>query len=330
MQKIADELAKGEFHTLYLLYGEEDYLRRQYRDNLRDALVSKDDTMNYSCFRGTDVDTAKIIDLSETMPFFADRRVIVIENSGLMKKGGEDLTEYLKNKPETTTFIFDEPEIDKRTGLYKFVSKNGLADEMPRLAPNVLAGWLMKKIKEEKKNMTRADLEYFISLTGDNMDIISTEFEKLMCYTDGRDVVIRKDMDEICTRQIEDKIFDMIEDMTAHRTKEALSLFTDLLERDESPFRILALIVREYKLLLEAKMLVMSGAGNAEIKQKIPYYSNRYISQARRMDISEIRSAIEKCCDADESVKTGSMADRTAIEVLVTELGSEHKVMNQG
>lgn len=48
------------------------------------------------------------------------------------------------------------------------------------------------------------------------------------------------------------------------------------------------------------------------------------------MDISEIRSAIEKCCDADESVKTGSMADRTAIEVLVTELGSEHKVMNQG
>lgn len=73
--------------------------------------------------------------------------------------------------------------------------------------------------------MTRADLEYFISLTGDNMDIISTEFEKLMCYTDGRDVVIRKDMDEICTRQIEDKIFDMIEDYDSASDKGSIKPF---------------------------------------------------------------------------------------------------------
>ena len=322
MRKIEDELKKGEFHTLYLIYGEEDYLRKQYCDRLRDALVSKDDSMNYSCFNGTDIDIAKIIDLSETMPFFKDRRVIVIENSGLMKKGGEALADYLKSKPETTTFIFDEQEADKRTGLYKIVNSKGVADEMPRLDPGSLAKWLMKNIKEEKKNMTRSDLDYFISLTGNNMNVISNEFEKLMCYTDGRDVVTRKDMDDVCVRQIEDKIFLMVEDMAAHRTREALSLFTDLLERDEPVFRILSLIVTEYKKLLEAKMLVMNGAGFTEIKQKIPYYSNKYIGQARKMDISEIKDALAKCCDTDEAIKTGNMTDRTAIAVLVTELGS--------
>ena len=93
MQRLSDEIKSGQFHTLYLIYGEEDYLRRQFRDRLKDALVPAGDTMNYASFRGSEVQVEKVIDLAETMPFFADRRVIVIEDSGLFNKDGDRLAD---------------------------------------------------------------------------------------------------------------------------------------------------------------------------------------------------------------------------------------------
>lgn len=50
MKRIAQDIKSGQFGNVYLLYGEEAYLRRQYRDNLKKALVPEDDTMNCSVY----------------------------------------------------------------------------------------------------------------------------------------------------------------------------------------------------------------------------------------------------------------------------------------
>ena len=85
MKRIAQDIKEGRFSKIYLLYGEESYLRRQYRDNLRNALIPSDDTMNISMFSGKDINVNEVADLTGTMPFFAERRVIIIENSGWLK-----------------------------------------------------------------------------------------------------------------------------------------------------------------------------------------------------------------------------------------------------
>ena len=86
MQRLNEDIKTGQLKNLYLLYGEEAYLRRQYRDRLKTAIIGED-TMNYHYFEGKDISVGEIIDLAETMPFFADRRLIVLENSNLFKSG---------------------------------------------------------------------------------------------------------------------------------------------------------------------------------------------------------------------------------------------------
>ena len=86
MKTIDNDIKTGQFKQIYLLYGEEQYLIRQYRDKLKHALAADDDTMNFSAFSGSDINQKEIIDLAETLPFFADRRLILIEDSGLFKK----------------------------------------------------------------------------------------------------------------------------------------------------------------------------------------------------------------------------------------------------
>lgn len=139
MKTIDNDIKTGQFKQIYLLYGEEQYLIRQYRDKLKHALAADDDTMNFSAFSGSDINQKEIIDLAETLPFFADRRLILIEDSGLFKKSAEELADYMSSIPETTYFVFAEKEIDKKTKMYKQVKKNGsIVDfrvRMRRLSP---------------------------------------------------------------------------------------------------------------------------------------------------------------------------------------------------
>ena len=105
MKSLNEDLKTGQFSQIYLLYGEENYLKKQYKERFVKAMLPQGDTMNYAYYEGKGVEIREVIDLAETLPFFAERRLIVFENTGLFKSSGADLAEYIKTMPETTYFI---------------------------------------------------------------------------------------------------------------------------------------------------------------------------------------------------------------------------------
>lgn len=125
MKKLGEEMRTGQLKQVYLLCGEEAYLRRQYRDRVKKALMGDGDLMNLNCFEGKGINPGEVIDLAQTMPFLAQRRVLVIENSGFFRRGGEALAEYLADPAQTAFFVFVESEIDRRSRLYKAVTAKG-------------------------------------------------------------------------------------------------------------------------------------------------------------------------------------------------------------
>ena len=131
MKQIDQAIKDNQFAGVYLLYGEEEYLKTRYRQRLVRALVAPDDTMNLTRFLEKDATEDAIISQGETMPFFAPRRVIVAENTGLFKRSADALADYLGRLPDYLVLIFQETEIDKRGRLYKAVKKYGHAAEFP-------------------------------------------------------------------------------------------------------------------------------------------------------------------------------------------------------
>ena len=123
MKSIEEDIRNRDFQPVYLLYGEESYLKRQYRQKLKEALSAQGDTMNCACFEGKNISPGELVDLAETLPFFADYRLILAENSGFFKKSCEELADYLKQVPPTTIFVFVEEEVDKRGKMYKAVKR---------------------------------------------------------------------------------------------------------------------------------------------------------------------------------------------------------------
>ena len=111
MKTIDEQIRTGQFSNIYLLYGQENYLKQQYKNKLKQALAAPDDTMNTAYCEGSKINPLAVIDLAETMPFFAERRLILIEDSGFFKSGCDPLAEYLPKVPSSTIFIFTENEV---------------------------------------------------------------------------------------------------------------------------------------------------------------------------------------------------------------------------
>ncbi len=320
MKTIDNDIKMGQLKNVYLLYGTEDYLKRQYRDKLKQALVEPDDTMNFSAYEGKDINPKELIDLSETLPFFKEKRMILVENSGFFKNSCDDLAEYMSQVPESTCFVFVEEEVDKRSKLFKAASRAGSAVEFETPKEDMLVRWILGRIQREGKKITQSVMQLFLSKTGSDMENIDKELEKLICYTLDKTEIAAADVEAICTGQTENKIFEMIDAISAKNQKKALDLYYDLLALKEAPMRILFLIARQFQNLLLIKSMSAKGYPAVSIAKTagMPSFAvQKNLRQAGAFKINQLKEAIEDCGQAEEDVKTGRMADQLEVELLI-------------
>lgn len=329
MQRITQDIKTGQLQQIYLLYGEEAYLVRQYRDRLLAAMLGGGDPMNVNRYEGKGVSIPEIIDMAETLPFFSDRRVILLENTELCKSGGEKLSEYLKSPAETSSFILTEREVDKRSSLYKTIKKSGYAAEFGRQDANTLQKWVLGILKKENKQISSSTLQSFLEGCGDDMENIRRELEKLLCYTLDKEVITMEDVGAICVPQIQNHIFDMITAIANGDSERALRLYYDLLALREPPMRILALVGRQFNMLLQVKELAEKGCPQALIAEKVGlhgFVAGKYMKQAAGFKMPFLKQALQDCVKADYDIKSGKLAERLSVELLIVKYGGRKKM----
>ena len=325
MKSLNEDIKSGKFKNVYLLYGEEAYLKKQYKDRMTKAIIPDGDTMNYAYYEGKGINPAELVDLAETMPFFAERRLIVAENSGFFKNATPELADYIKSMPDTTCLLFIENEVDKRGKMYKAVKDRGRIVEMGRQDEKTLLYWIAGNVKKEGRQIKESNARYLVSKTGTDMENLEKELEKLFSYTLGKDEITAADIDDICTTQITNKIFDMIEAVAAKRQKQALDYYYDLLALKEPPMRILYLLSRQFKLLLEVKDLMGRGNDKAQIAKTAklhPFVAGKYMQQCRTFSKAELRDTMEEAASTEEMVKTGRMNDVMSVEIFIVKFSA--------
>lgn len=320
MKSLNEDIKTGSFKPVYLLFGEEDYLKNQYKNRLRKAILPEDDTMNFSSFEGKGTDVRQLIDQAETLPFFADHRMILVEQSGFFKNASPELAEYIPQIPAETILVFVEKDVDKRGKLYKAVQKRGRAVELGRQDEKTLQSWVLGMLKKEKRAITRDALALFLEKAGNDMENIANELEKLLTYTYGKEAVEYGDVEEICTVTTESRVFDMIRAVAEKKQKQALDLYYDLLSLKEPPMRILFLIARQFNQMMQIKDLRERGYGASEIASKAgiaPFIVKKSLAQSAQFEMDELCKAVKDCVEAEEAVKTGRLGDSLAVEMVI-------------
>lgn len=319
MKVIKEHIKSGSFKQFYLLHGNEAYLIKLYRDKLKEAILGELDQMNYSHFEGKDINLKEVNDIAQTLPFFSDKRLILIEQSGLFKSQN-DLKEVLLGVPESTFFIFAEQEVDKRNKSYKFLKEHGNLSEINGMDQKNLMLFIASLLKPSGKKITQNIADYLLDKTGTDMENILNEVDKLISYTCDRDSITVEDIDAIVTTQISGKIFQMMDAIGLKQQNKALSLYYDLLSVREKPSHILYLIMRHFNILLQVKDLSDHGFTSSVITEKVgipPFTVSKYIGQAKNFTMMQLFKSLKMATDTDEQIKTGRMQDKIGVELLI-------------
>lgn len=315
---IDDDIKNGCFKKAYLLCGSELYLRNLYRDKLIEAIDAGE--VNTTCYYGKGVNIKAVIDQAETLPFLSQRRLIVIEDSDCCKASCPELEEYIPNIPETTIILIVESEIDRRNAVYKAIKAEGGVVDFAPLDDSDLQKWILTRIKREGKSITKGAYNILVERAGNDMQRLTSEIEKLVCYLGDRTEITADDVDALCVKQTEIRIFDMVRFVASGNQKKALDIYYELLAAREPAMRTLFNLGRQFNQLLMVKQLYKSGMNSRMIAGKIKlqeFIVNNLIKQSERFTEKRLNEAVRECVELEEAVKNGKLEDNMSVELFI-------------
>lgn len=328
------EIKDGKVRSLYLFYGVEDYLKKYYLELIEKTILTGEfRELNRVVLEGKK-DIKEIIDNCETLPVFSERKIIIVKDSGYFKQEAKDaaaekkksrgdgLIAYLQNIPEHICLVFVEKEVDKRLKIVDAVKKNGLLVEFDYLKPADLTKLVVKKFASFGKEIDMRTASMLVEYCEPGMDCILAEIEKIALYLGDKKRVEIPDIEVLCTRSAKSRIFDLTDAVAKKDLVKALKILDDMFVLKEPFTRILVLIARQFRQILEAKLMFEEGMPVVKIAERMgvtSYIAGKILQQARAFTVKELTEAIKQCLAADEAIKSGKMDNVTAITLLVAE-----------
>jgi len=321
-KKLNEDISNALTSGLYLIYGDEGYLISQNKERLVRAAIEKCSDMNFSSFSGGDINWKELTDAADTMPFFSDKRVIFVADSGAFKgkKAPDYLIDYFDRPLDTLIMIFVESEVDKRNKFYKAISKNGIEINCVTQPVERLVKWCMKKFKDNNKAVSPNVCEYFVEKVGTSMFLLENEIEKLVSYTSGKDEISIKDIDVLCTNTLKSRPFEMADAISRRDLKAAMDIYRELLSLKEAPEKIMAIISNELNKLTIVKDALAAGKTNDMIAKDAginPYFVKKYITLSDKYPLKRIAGDIEFCVDMTYRVRSGLMDSIVGLESVI-------------
>lgn len=337
---LKEDLKKENIRNLYLFYGQEEYLKKYYLDRIESCLLSEDlKTLNKVMLEGK-IEIGRIIDNCETLPVFAEKRLVIVKNSGFFKSkkargdgaaspqgANNALLKCLQDIPSHTCLVFYEAEIDKRMKqVLDAFKNNGLIVEFPYSKPDELVRWVVRRFKASGRDIDMAAASMIVENCEQGMTEIGNEIEKLVDYTAGRELVKTEDIDAVCTKSIKSRIFDLTDAISEKNATKALKLVNDMTILKEPMQKILFMITRQFRQILQIKLLNNEGISVNEAAGKIgitPYGAGKLLKQSKSFSVEDLKRALDNSLEMDIAVKTGRLDDRMAVDLLIMEFAGK-------
>ena len=186
--------------------------------------------------------------------------------------------------------------------------------------------WAAKLLANSKKKITKADMAYLIAMVGVDMEVLSNEIEKLICYCMNKPVIKKEDIDAVCSKQLSIRIFDLMDQMSYKNQKKALDCYYELITDKNEPFVILSMLERQFNLLLQAKDLKGRGMNKGDIQKTMGqqyFIVDKCIKQSANFTIDELKAGLKDSVETYERIKKGLIDPNIGVELLIVKYSTK-------
>lgn len=320
------QLKAGGIHGAYLFEGPEEYIKASALTAAEKALLPAGlEQLNETRLENPATDA--LIAAAETLPFMADKRLVVVRELAALTgrgEGDERLVDYIGKIPDTTVLIFYvQGKVDARKKLAAAIKKQGTVVSFQPLEDAALNSWIVRTAKGLGKVISVGDASYLSFTVGNNAATLKGELEKLAALTGERTEITRQDIDAVCTRSMECTVFQMVDAVVAGQEGRAFGLLHDMLVTGSDRLGILAMLLRQYRLIFFVKVMQFEKQSPAEIKKNLglpSFAADRTVRQAAGYTGRQARSAMETCLSTEYLVKSGQWNQEGALEKCMLEI----------
>lgn len=318
--------------TFYVFHGSDEFTCAERVADLRQRLGSPETAdLNTTWLDGRTVTLGELRHACEALPFLSDRRLVVV--TGLLSRLGkgtgehpflERLLDLLPSLPDTTRLVLVE-DVGLAEGhpVLKAARQHerGYVRRFEPPTPKALPRWILRRAEKYKGQMAQDAAARLAEVIGANLRLLDQEIGKLVTYAGPDRPVTAADVACLVPYVQEAVIFDLVDALGQRDGRVAASTLQRLLDEGESnAMGILAMIVRQFRLLIQVKELMQGGENSASISRRLgihPFPTGKLCSQAANFTPAQLEQIYRYLLDIDLQIKSGELTPETALDLLV-------------
>ena len=318
--------------TLYLLWGKEDYLREQYLTQLKAVCIPEGESgFNYRRFDGPEITASALRQAVDAVPFLSERSFVELRDLDINRlKESQEIQEILSDIPEYCTICFvqnSEYEPDGRLKLIKTIREKGAELKFTQQGQGALIEWIARRFAACGKRIDFEAAQRLIFISGDLMNRLIPEIEKISAYTDG-DTVGVQEVEAVAHHIPEAQVFTLTDYLAQKRNNAAMNTLAELFAEDEyDAIYLLAVLGSQMRRLYAARLAIEKGLGSKFVAEccgiKYDFLVSKLMDSARGFTLRQLKNAVRICADTDEQMKSSGGDGRELLKNAVLAIATE-------
>lgn len=270
-----------------------------------------------------------------TMPFLAERRLVILAHPLSRSEGGkEKLTAMMDSLPDSAALVLllddaferkDWKTVSQKHWLRKWAQgakSRALWISCQLPSGDQMAAWITNYAKGMQGRFDPHGASELAAHVGNDTRLAALEVEKLLTYVDYKRPVDADDVNLLTTSISTVNIFDMVDAVAQQNSRKAIHLLHGLLEQQE-PAGLFFMIVRQFRLLIQAREVLDEGGSAAQIESEMrqhPFVAKKLAEQARRFNMPQLEQIYHRLFEMDEAMKTSQAALDLSMDMFIASL----------
>ena len=329
------DISSGLFAPVYLIYGDDAYLKNHYKDTLAKKASDGDPFFNLQKFEGN-TDLQEVFDAVNQFPMMAERKSVVLSDFDFehcAKSDFDRFVELISNANDTCVLIicFDTVDFDAKKGskekkLIDTVNKIGGKNvEVNHRNVTALVKMLSDGAKKRGCNFSEIAARYLIEIAGNDLSTLQNELNKLCAYVGSGDIS-REIVEQIAVKSVDASVYEYVKQILAGDVSKALKMLDDMFFMHIEPMIILSVTSSSYVDIYRAYTANLKGTTKNDIATDFKYAKNklflidRATQSLKKFNGAKLRLSLDAIAKADKSLKSFGTDAHTILEQLTVKL----------
>ena len=315
-------IQKGILAPIYLFYGEEEYLIQEgIKKVIEKAIDESIREFNFDRINAEGGKAGEVIAKASLVPFMSKKRVVVVNNGDKFNKKDIDLLiKYFYAPIDSTCLVIHSSNLDPYTEFYKTAKVKGIIINFYPLKGEQLISWCRRKVEEYNCQINKEAVSYLKDIVGNNLWQLDNEIKKLSIYVGKGERITIKTIDEVVSKVSTHSIFELTDALGSKNFRHGLVLLHRMLQTGQQPLMVMAMIIRQFRLIWQGKCLKKHLIKPEAIANKLKIHRmflNRFLRQLDLFTFSELRKLFYQFYEVDLKLKSGQLNPESLLELLV-------------